>query len=380
MKIVLAPDSYKGSLTAGEACDAMERGIRRAVPEAHIVKVPMADGGEGTVRSLVDATGGTTHKVSVRGPLGAQVEAMYGVLGDGATAVIEVAEASGLYLIRPEERNPLAATTYGMGELIKDALDRGCRSFIIGLGGSATNDGGAGMAQALGARFLDESGRPVGQGGEALGRLASIDGSGMDPRLRESRFIVACDVDNPLCGPQGASAVFGPQKGATPEMADRLDEALRTYAAVVQRDIGADILELPGAGAAGGLGGGAVAFLNAELKPGVEIVIEAAQLAKHLEGADLVLSGEGQCDFQTERGKTPYGVAKQAKRLGVPCVLIAGSIGQGIECLYDSGVVSVFPLTDKPMPLEQAMREAHRLAEDAAERVVRLFALLKKRS
>ncbi|MBE1441990.1 glycerate kinase [Paenibacillus sp. OAS669] len=373
MKIVLAPDSYKGSLSAKEACDAMEQGIRRVLADAEIIKVPMADGGEGTVRSLVDATGGTLHTVRVQGPLGDDVNAMYGILGDGVTAVIEVAEASGLYLIDKEKRNPLLASTYGMGGLIRHALDQGCRSFIIGLGGSATNDGGAGMAQALGARLLNKAGEPIGLGGAALADLDSIDASSMDSRIGESRFIVACDVDNPLCGPQGASAVFGPQKGATPEMVQQLDSCLNQYADMVRRDIGADIKQLPGAGAAGGMGGGAVAFLNAELKPGVEIVIEAAQLEKHLKGAGLVISGEGQCDFQTERGKTPYGVAKTAQRQGVPCVLIAGAIGEGIEVLYHSGVTSVFSMVDKPMALEQAMGEAARLAADAAERVVRLF-------
>lgn len=374
MKIVLAPDSYKGSLSAKEACEAMELGIRRALPDAEIVKVPMADGGEGTVQSLVDATGGSLHTVQVQGPLGSPVEAVYGILGDGATAVIEAAEASGLTLIEPINRNPLLASTYGTGELIRHALDKGCRTFIIGLGGSATNDGGAGMAQALGARLLDSEGGAIGLGGGALAHLASIDVSQLDPRIGESRFTVACDVNNPLCGPQGASAVFGPQKGATPDMVRQLDMNLERFAAVVLRDAGADILNLPGAGAAGGMGGGSVAFLRAELKPGVDIVIEAAQLAKHVQGADLVISGEGQCDFQTERGKTPYGVARTARQYGVPCVLIAGSIGKGIEVLYDSGVLSVFSMVDKPMTLEQAMEEAPRLAADAAERIVRLFA------
>ncbi|WP_028548354.1 glycerate kinase [Paenibacillus sp. UNC451MF] len=373
MRIVLAPDSYKGSLSAKDACDAMELGIRRAIPDCDIVKVPMADGGEGTVRSLVDATEGSLHTVSVQGPLGEPVSAVYGILGDGSTAVIEVAEASGLYLIDKEYRNPLLTTTYGMGELIRHALDQGCRSFIIGLGGSATNDGGAGMAQALGVKLLNKAGQPIGFGGDALGELDAIDIGQMDPRVQDSRFIVACDVDNPLCGSNGASAVFGPQKGATPEMVTRLDSCLMKFAEIVRRDVGTEILNVPGAGAAGGMGGGAIAFLNAELKPGVEIVIEAAQLEKHLKGADLVLSGEGQCDFQTERGKTPYGVAKAAQRNGVPCVLIAGSIGKGIECLYDSGVISVFSMVDKPMALEQSMQEASRLAADAAERVVRLF-------
>ncbi|TBL80346.1 glycerate kinase [Paenibacillus thalictri] len=373
MKIVLAPDSYKGSLTAKQACDAMEEGILRAAPHAEIAKVPMADGGEGTVQSLIDATGGKLLTVEVTGPLGDKVKASYGILGDGETAVIEMAEASGLYLIAAENRNPLATTTYGTGELIRAALDQGCRKFIMGLGGSATNDGGAGMAQALGVRLLDAEGAELTPGGGALSRLERIDASGLDPRIAECAFTVACDVDNPLLGPAGASAVFGPQKGATPAMVAELDAALGHYAAALRRDLGADVAELAGAGAAGGLGAGVVAFLNAELRRGVDIVIAASNLEKHLTGATLVFSGEGQCDFQTERGKTPYGVAITAQKQGVPCFLIAGAVGQGIEVLYKSGVASVFSMVDKPMALEDAMSSAHRLLADAAERIMRVY-------
>ncbi|WP_248925739.1 glycerate kinase [Paenibacillus hamazuiensis] len=375
MKIVLAPDSYKGSLTAKEACDAMEEGIRKVVPDAEVVKVPMADGGEGTVQSLVDATGGRLLKAAVSGPLGGRVEAAYGILGDGETAVIEMAEASGLYLIPTEARNPLATTTYGTGELIRAALDQGCRRFIIGLGGSATNDGGAGMAQALGVRLLDEDGRELPPGGGALSRLTRIDASGIDPRVRESAFTVACDVDNPLLGSAGASAVFGPQKGATPAMVAELDAALGRYAEALKRDLGADVAGIPGAGAAGGLGAGVVAFLGAELKRGVDIVIAASGLERQLAGADLVFSGEGQCDFQTERGKTPYGVSTTAQKQGVPCILIAGSVGTGIEVLYKSGVASVFSMVDKPMKLEEAMASARALLANAAERVMRVYTI-----
>ncbi|MFC4769345.1 glycerate kinase [Effusibacillus consociatus] len=371
MKIVLAPDSYKGSLTAKEACDAMEKGIRRVLSEAEIVKIPMADGGEGTVQSLVDATGGQIFTQEVTNPLGVPVRAKYGILGDGKTAVIEMAEASGLYLVPSDRRNPLVTTTYGTGELIRAALDRGCRKFILGIGGSATNDGGIGMAQALGVKLLDAEGKPLPFGGGGLGRLHHIDVTGMDERLKECTFTVACDVDNPLTGPQGACHVFGPQKGATPEMVLELDRNLAHYADIIERDLGKSVKDLPGAGAAGGLGAGLVAFLGATLKRGVEIVIDATRLESNLQGADLVISGEGQCDFQTERGKTPFGVAKVAQRSGVPVILIAGSIGRGVEVLYQHGVQSVFSMVDRPMSLEEAMANAYDLLANCTERIIR---------
>ncbi len=273
-KVVVAPDSFKGSLTARQVCEAAEEGLHRVWPEAEVVSVPMADGGEGTVQSLVDATSGRIISIDVAGPMGEPVTAFFGVLGDGVTAVIEMAAASGLPLVPVGRRNPLVATTRGTGELIASALDMGCRRFIIGIGGSATNDGGAGMAQALGMRLLDARGVEIGPGGAELARLARIDASGLDPRAAQSGFVVACDVDNPLTGPRGASAVYGPQKGATPEMVEMLDGALRNLAAIVQRDLGVDVDGIPGAGAAGGLGAGLMAFLGASLKRGIEIVVE----------------------------------------------------------------------------------------------------------
>ncbi|MFC0211980.1 glycerate kinase [Paenibacillus chartarius] len=371
MKIVVAPDSFKGSLTAIEACRAIEEGIRRAAPEADIVKVPMADGGEGTAQSLVDAMQGQMRQVAVRGPLGNPVAAKYGILPD-RTAVIEMAEASGLYRIPAKRRNPLLTSTYGTGELIVDALDQGCRRFIVCLGGSATNDGGAGMVQALGAGLLDEDGRQLLPGGGRLGALQRIDISGIDPRLQDCTFTAACDVDNPLCGPRGASHVFGPQKGATPDMIGTLDRHLRHYAEVIERELGKQILHVPGAGAAGGMGAAVLAFLNGTLRKGVELVMEAADLKNKLHGADLVITGEGQSDFQTAMGKAPFGVAKAAQQAGAPVVLISGSIGAGIEALYEHGVVSVFSIVNRPMPLEQAMNNAYGLLADCAERVVRL--------
>jgi glycerate kinase len=372
VKFVLAPDSYKGSLTAIQACDAMEEGIRRVISDAEIVKVPMADGGEGTVQSLVDAMNGHMVEAKVSNPLGEPVWAKYGILQDQETAVIEMAEASGLYLIDSKRRNPLLTTTYGTGELILDALNRGCRKFILCLGGSATNDGGAGMAQALGVKLVDEVGDDLPFGGGSLNRLHRIDVTGLDPRIKDSSFTAACDVDNPLCGMTGASYVFGPQKGAVAEMIALLDQNLVHYAYLIEKQLGKSVRDLPGAGAAGGLGAGIIAFLEGSLKKGVQIVIEATRLEEKIYGADLVLSGEGQSDYQTEYGKTPYGVAKAASETGVSVVLISGSIGLGIETLYEHGVTSVFSMIDRPMTLENAMKNAKQLLTDMTERVIRL--------
>ncbi|MBB6731834.1 glycerate kinase [Cohnella zeiphila] len=373
MKIVLAPDSYKGSLSAIEACRAMEEGIRRALPDADIVAVPMADGGEGTAQSLVDAMGGRFREATVANPLGEPVLAKYGILEDGSTAVIEMAEASGLTLIPEAGRNPLLTTTFGTGQLIADALAQGCRRFVICLGGSATNDGGAGMVQALGGRLLDERGEELPYGGGYLDRLRELDVSGMDPRLKECEFSVACDVDNPLCGPRGASVVYGPQKGATPEMVDALDRNLEIWGRMIESKLGVPVLDAPGAGAAGGLGAAVLAFLNGELRRGIELVVDAGRLAEKVQGASLVLTGEGRSDFQTAMGKTPYGVALTARAQGVPVVLISGSIGPGIEALYEHGVTSVFSAANGPMRLEEAMANAYGLLADSAERVIRLY-------
>lgn len=372
MKIVLAPDSYKGSLTSKEACEAMETGIRRVMPDAEILKVPMADGGEGTAQSLVDAMGGEFITCEVTNPLGRKTQARYGMLMNG-TAVIEMAEASGLNRIIRVERNPLFTTTYGTGELIKNALDRGCRKFLLGIGGSATNDGGAGMAQALGYRLLDHTGMELHFGGGSLNNLVWIDSSKADPRIRESIFTVACDVDNPLCGSNGASVVFGPQKGADPEMVELLDYNLEHFAAIIKRDLGVDIKHVPGSGAAGGLGGGVLAFLKGRLQPGVQIVIDTVCLEEKLIDADLILTGEGCCESQTLRGKTPYGVALTGKKAGVPVIVIAGSVGPGAKKLYNYGVISIMSLLDKPLSLEEAMAEAGPLLADAAERVLRII-------
>lgn len=376
-EILIAPDSFKGSLSASQVCDAVEAGIRRVLPGAEIVKVPMADGGEGTVQALVDATGGKLVTQEVTEPMGERVEASFGLLGDGETAVIEMASASGLPLVTPEKRNPLLTTTYGTGELILAALERGRGRLIVGIGGSATNDGGAGMAQALGAKLLDADGRDIGLGGGALAALESIDVSGMTPLLGEARVQVACDVTNPLCGPEGASHVYGPQKGATPAMVAQLDANLAHYAELIRRDLGRKVGEMPGAGAAGGLGGGLVAFCNAELKPGIELVIDAVKLEQKMRRADLVITGEGKIDAQSAFGKTPMGVARLAKRLGVPVVAIGGTIGDGAEALYEHGVGLIMPIIDRPMTLEEAMKPtvAKTLIANAAERIARAIDL-----
>lgn len=358
MKFVIAPDSFKESLSAWEACQAIGRGLGRVFPEAELVYVPMADGGEGTVQSLVDATSGRIVRTTVTGPLGTPVEGFYGVLGDGKSAVIEMAAASGLALVPPTQRNPLVTTTRGMGELILSALNEGVETIILGLGGSATNDGGAGMAQALGVRLLAEDGTEIGDGGGEVGRIAHIDLSGVDPRLAKVKFVAACDVDNPLIGERGASAVFGPQKGATPEIVKQLDANLAHYAAKMREDVGCDVAFMPGAGAAGGLGAGVVAFLQAELKRGVDIVIDATGLADHAVGADVVITGEGKIDGQTIYGKTPIGVAKTAKLHGVPVIGIAGTLAAGHEVVHEHGIDMVFTIVPGVTTLEEALLQA----------------------
>lgn len=375
MKIVVAPQSFKGNLTALEVAQAIERGIRRVAPQAEVVLVPMADGGEGTVQALIDATGGKLMTRRVTGPLGEPVQAAWGILGDGATAVIEMAAASGLPLVPPDKRNPLITTTYGTGELVLAALEAGCRKLIVGIGGSATNDGGAGMAQALGARLLDARGDELQRGGAALAELARIDVSRMDARLNDCEVVVACDVTNPLCGPRGASAIYGPQKGATSQMVARLDAALSHYASIIQRDLGVEVRDLPGCGAAGGLGAGLVAFLKAKLRKGIEITIEASGLVGQMRGADLVFSGEGRLDAQTVYGKTAWGVAQSARTLGIPVIVIAGELAPDHAAVYEQGIDAALSIAPGPITLDCCMNEASSLVSDAAERAMRLVLL-----
>ncbi len=370
MKFVLAPDSFKGSLTAAEVCVAMERGVRMAWPDADILAMPMADGGEGTVDSMILATGGVKHQVHVTGPLGDPVEAYFGILGDGQTAVIEMAQASGLPLLPEDRRNPLVTTTYGTGELIACALDKGCRNIMIAIGGSATNDAGAGMAEALGVRFSDRGGRSIPRGGGGLAHLASIDVTGLDDRLAGTNITVLCDVDNPLCGPDGASVVFGPQKGATADVVRVLDHNLEHFAEVVKDQLGVDVKDEAGAGAAGGLGYACVAILNAKLRRGAESVMDATRFDDALHGADLVITGEGRCDAQTLRGKTPFAVAARAKSLGIPVICLAGSVDIPPFILQQHGISAAFSIVDRPMELSEAVARVSELIERSAMDVV----------
>lgn len=374
-RILVAPDSFKGSLGALAAAQAMERGIRAVFPEAEVRLVPVADGGEGTVDALVAATDGTRRVTRVPGPLGEPVAAAWGILGDGETAVIEMAAASGLPLVPASRRDPLRASSAGTGALVKAALDAGLRKVVVGLGGSATNDGGAGLARALGARFLDAEGADLPEGGAALARLDRIDLGGLDPRLRETSLLAACDVDNPLTGPRGASAVYGPQKGADPAAVRLLDGALARLAGVATRDTGRDVADLPGAGAAGGLGAGLLWFTAARLRPGVEIVLEATGFDALVRTADLVFTGEGLTDAQTVMGKAPAGVAAVARRHGVPVICLSGGLGEGAEAVLGCGVDALASLVPRPMDLAACLAQAAPLLEAAAARVCRLLAV-----
>jgi len=353
MKIVVAPDSFKGSLTAIEVSDAIEKGIREVFPEAEIIKIPMADGGDGTVQCLVNATGGKILEEKVIGPLGNEVWAFYGILGDRKTAIVEMAAASGLTLVPENKRDPLITTTYGTGQLIKAALNQGCRKMIIGIGGSATNDGGAGMVQALGTKLLDKDGEEIGFGGGELKKIVKIDISCMDKRLSDIKVLAASDVNNPLCGPQGASRIYGPQKGATPEIIEELDESLAYFAELIKRDLHKDIKDIPGAGAAGGLGASLIAFLNAELRPGIEIMIEAVKLEQAIKDADLVITGEGKIDSQTIYGKAPIGVAKIAKKYNVPVVAVAAIIEEDSRIFQSYGIDTLIKVSEPPMRLSE---------------------------
>ncbi|HEX6506430.1 MAG TPA: glycerate kinase [Chloroflexota bacterium] len=372
MNIVIAPQAFKGSMDATEVAHAIARGVRQVFPNSRLAILPVADGGEGTVRALVQASRGRTVTTRVMGPLERPVNATWGIMGDEETGVIEMSAASGLPLIRRNERNPMRTTTYGTGELIRHALDFGLRQLIIGIGGSATNDGGAGMAMALGVRFLDAEGHPLPLGGGALRRLQSIDVTGLDSRVLDIQVEVASDVNNPLTGPSGASHVYGPQKGADSQMVRELDAALEHYAEVLARDVGVEVRDLAGAGAAGGLGAGLVAFLNAGMRSGVEIVFNAMHLDEHLAGADLVFTGEGRLDRQDLYGKAPIAVAHRAHEFGVPCIAVVGSTGRDYHVVYEHGLDAVICTVNRPMPLERAVSEGPRLVAEAAMRACRL--------
>lgn len=382
MHIVIAPDSFKESLTAQEAAQAMAEGFREVFPHADCHCMPMADGGEGTVAAIIAGTAGRMVQAEVTGPLGTPVQAFFGLSGDGTTAIIEMAAASGLALVPPAERNPLHTNSRGTGELITKALDMGVRHLIMGLGGSACNDAGAGMLQALGVRLLDASGRDIGLGGGALAQLARIDASGLDARLKDIAIDVACDVTNPLCGPHGASAVFGPQKGATPDMVQTLDANLTRFAALTKEALPgnprADMANFPGAGAAGGMGGAFYAYLNSAIRPGCEIVAEAVDLEAAIAACDLVITGEGRMDSQTLSGKTPLGVARLARKHNKPVIGIAGCVGPNVDALRQEGFAAIVSATLRPAPLEKILAQAGVNVRQAAVAAAGLVAVGQK--
>lgn len=373
MKVVIAPDSFKGSLSALEVAAAIKKGVKNVNTEIETVLVPMADGGEGTVQSLVDATKGEIIELTVHDPLFREINSFYGIMGDGSTAVIEMAAASGLPLLSKDERNPLKTTTFGTGELISDALNKGCRNFIIGLGGSATNDGGCGMAKALGALFLDVNGNEIETNGAALSNLHSIDLSNLDHRINDSTFTVACDVDNPLCGEKGASIVYGGQKGASETDKIILDKNLAHFAEVVKSTLNVDIKDKPGSGAAGGLGAGVLVFLNAKLKKGIDIITKVTGLSEIMKDANLVITGEGRIDYQSSFGKTPFGVAQIAKQNNVPVIAINGSLGDNYQSLYNKGFDGIFSIINKPMTLDEAITNASTLITESTENIIRFW-------
>ncbi|MDH7599675.1 MAG: glycerate kinase [Sedimentisphaerales bacterium] len=373
MKIVLAPDKFKGSLTAPQACQAMERGIRRVWPDGELLSIPLADGGEGTVDALVTATGGRYEHVRVTGPLGKPVRAKFGILGDGQTAVIEMAQASGLWRVPHSKRNPFQTTTFGTGQLIMAAVNKGCHKLIIGIGGSATTDCGTGMAQALGARFIGPDGRTIEQPmtGGMMEQVLGVDLSGISPILKDCSITLACDVANPLLGPEGAVMVYAAQKGATAEQLDQLERGMEHMIDLLEAATGRQVRDQPGAGAAGGLGAALMALLNAISRPGIEVVLEAVSFRERIRGARLLFAGEGSVDAQTLFGKTIHGVLRVARQEHIPVVILAGSITEDVDGLYEQGVISLFSICDRPMSVSEAMSQASRLLEKAAERVAR---------
>ncbi len=374
-KVVLAPQGFKESLTGMEIAVAMSIGVKRVWPEAETVLIPVADGGDGTLQALVDSSEGEVRAAQVEDAIGRTIEAEWGALGNGTTAVIEVANAVGLARLSQDERDVRNASTYGVGQLFIEALDAGFTDFIVGVGGSATNDGGAGMIQAMGGKLTDENGKELPRGGIALTKLANIDVSGLDPRMAGTNVLVACDVNNPLCGNRGASAIFGPQKGATSEDVRELDAALSNFADVIAKDLNMNVAEIPGAGASGGLGAGLMGFFDARLRLGADIVLDAVNLDKHLEDADLVIVGEGQFDRSTVFNKSPVAVAQRAKLNGTPVIGIAGSFGGGFREVHDHGIDAIFSLVNRPMSLRAAMEDTSRLVAIATEEACRAIAI-----
>lgn len=373
MKIIIAPDKFKGSMTAAEAADAIARGVRSALPEAELKLFPLSDGGEGLVETLAGAANGTILSTTVSDPLGQKVEARWALINNKKSAVIEMAAASGLALVPPESRNPGITSTYGTGELIRAALDEGCSEIIIGIGGSATNDGGAGMACVLGAKLLDKDGRPLGPGGLELLKLDRVDITSLDPRIKDVSCKVACDVDNPLTGQHGASYVYGPQKGANPDLVKDLDRSLGHYAGMLKKYLGADLEQVPGAGAAGGLGAGLIAFMGAELHSGINLVLDTLKVEQEVDNANLIITGEGRLDKQSLRGKVPVGVAKRAKKYSIPVIALAGSVEVNHDELNKAGITAAFSISDGPMKLEEAVSRGPELLEKKAEALINFY-------
>lgn len=380
MNFFVAPDSFKGSLSAIEYCNIAKKAILNIFPTSNVITCPLADGGEGTVEALVYNTEGSIQYEIVTDPIGNPVKAMYGLLGDGKTAVIEMASASGLPLVPVENRNPLYTSTYGTGELVKKVLDKGCTKIILGIGGSATNDGGAGMMEALGFKLLDKNGNIIKRGAVGLKDLHSIDLSEKDKRLEKVEFLVACDVNNPLCGENGASYIYGPQKGGKDEDLKLLDSMLYNFAQVIKKDLGKDVKDVAGAGAAGGLGAGLLAFMNVTLKAGFEIITDIVGLDQYFSKNefDMVITGEGEINYQTVNGKLPVGVAKIAKKYNVPVIAIVGSIGKDANLVFDHGIDSLFTILDGPNNLEYAIKNADKLLYTVIERIMRMVALYRK--
>ncbi|MBM7691528.1 glycerate kinase [Peribacillus deserti] len=380
MKIIVTPDSFKGSISARSLCSAIKQGIHEVYPDAIVHEIPLADGGEGTVENIIFATNGTIHEVHVKDPLGRTTKAAYGILGDGQTAIIEMAQASGLPLLAHHEKNPLITTSFGTGELIMHALDSGYRKFIVGIGGSATNDGGMGMLKALGIRFYNQDGIQLDEGGAALSDLAYFDDTNLDPRIKESSFMVASDVNNPLCGSNGASAIFGPQKGATPEMVESLDKALFNYGEVIAAQTGKDIRDFPGSGAAGGMGAALISFLQAQLRPGIDIMLEAVHFEDVIKDADLIITGEGRLDSQTLSGKVIAGVCSHAKRFNVPTIALCGGMELTSKQCDELGLAAGFSVVGGPCTLQEAMDNAANWTRERTEQIMRLTNIYQNKS
>ncbi|HIF84816.1 MAG TPA: glycerate kinase [Flavobacteriaceae bacterium] len=375
MKILVAPDSFKESLSAIQVAEAISKGVLKIIPNAEIIKTPISDGGEGLLDALVNDKNGKIITVKVYDPLYRSIAAEYGILNEGTTAVIEMAKASGLELLKEQEKNPDITSSYGTGQLILDALDRGCQKIIIGIGGSATNDGGMGMVKALGGKFINKEGVELTEGGGALGELSSIDLTNFDKRISNCKIVVACDVTNKLTGENGASFVYGAQKGGSKEQLEFLDKNLEHYAAIIRNHLGIEIENINGAGAGGGMGAGLIAFLNAELKSGIDLILETLEIKKHIKNIDLIITGEGKIDKQTLQGKTILGIAALAKEYHVPVIAITGKIGDNIDEIYKLGITSIFSIVNKPMKLEEAINDVEYLIQSCIETIIRTIKL-----